>query len=246
MSYRLVTRRKALAVIASGVTTAVPLDFARGGEKIPVGMQLILAADTSASVTEERYRIQMNGYLKAFQSGLLLGAIRNLEPPNLAVMFLTWSERQSVVVPWSVLHNKASVSGFCDRLAAQSATRPYSGIYTRIDYLIRSCLTRFDQEYVGGRRVLDISGDGGNSYRKSSHAGLKEARDTLVASGVTINGLPILVTPPEHISPTQPPEGLDVYYRRHVIGGPGGFMVPSKGFEDFHNAILTKLVAEVA
>ena len=246
MTHRLITRRNALAAIAAGVTTAVPLDFARGGKKISVGMQLILAADTSASVTKERYDIQMNGYLKAFQDGRLLGAIRNLEPPNLAVMFLTWSERQHVVMPWTLLHNKASVSAFCGRFSEQSAARPYSGIYTRIDYLIQSCITRFDQVYAGGRRVLDISGDGANSYWIRSLPVLKEAKEALVKNGVTINGLPILVVPPEHISPAQPPEGLDAYYRRHVIGGPGAFVVPSHGFAEFHNAILTKLVAEVA
>lgn len=245
MTHKLITRRKALAAMAAGLTV-VPLDFAGGGKKIPVGMQLILAADTSSSVTKERYDIQMDGYLKAFQDGRLLGAIQNLEPPSLAVMFLTWSERQHVVVPWTLLHDKASVSVFCGRFAAQSATRPDSGMYTRIDYLLRSCITRFDQAYVGGRRVLDVSGDGGNSYHASSRAGLKEAKETLVKSGVTINGLPILVVPPAYIYPEQPPEGLDAYYRKHVIGGPRAFVVPSRGFAEFHNAILTKLVAEVA
>jgi len=245
MTNRLITRRKALASIATGLTIA-PFDFVRGNERTPVGMQLILAADTSASVTKERYDIQMDGYLKAFQDGRLLGAIRNLEPPSLAVMFLTWSERQHVVVPWTLLHNKASVFAFCERFAAQSATRSYSGVYTRIDYLLQSCITMFDQGYAGGRRVLDVSGDGVNSYKMRAHAGLKDAKETLVKNGVTINGLPILVVPPEHISPAQPPEGLDAYYRKHVIGGPGAFVVPSHGFEEFHNAILTKLVAEVA
>ena len=241
----LFTRRKALPTIAAGAAAST-LGFARDGERQVVGMQLILAADTSLSVTKKRYNMQMEGYLKAFQDGRFLGAIRNLEPPNLAVTFLTWSERQHVVVPWILLHDKTSVSAFCGSFAAQSATRPYSGVYTRIDYLLRSCIARFDQAYVSERRVLDVSGDGGNSYRASAHAGLKEAKETLIKNGVTINGLPILVVPPDTISPKQPSEGLDVYYRKHVIGGPGAFVIPSQGFEGFRNAILAKLVAEVA
>ena len=35
----------------------------------------------------------------------------------------------------------------------------------------------------------------------------------MIGKGVVINGLPIIVKPPEHIFPQQPPEGLDVYYR---------------------------------
>lgn len=247
MTRRLITRRRALVTTAAGMAAATaPFGFARGRQKTPVGMQLVLAADVSQSVVEERYKMQMDGYLEAFQSGRLLGAIQNLEPPRLAVLFLVWSELQHILMPWTLLYDKVSVSEFCERFAAQAAVRPKLGMYTRIDYLMRFCISQFDQEYTGGRRVLDISGDGGNSYAPSSHPGLKKAKEALVASGVTINGLPILVLPPAHIFPKQPPEGLDVYYREHVVGGVGRFMIPSQGFEDFHRAILAKLVAEIA
>ncbi len=243
----LITRRRALVTTAAGMAAAAaPFGFAGGQQKTPVGMQLVLAADTSLSVVEERYRMQMDGYLEAFQSNKLLQAIRGLEPPSLAVMFVTWGTKPRVLVPWTLLSGKASVAAFCGHFAAQAASRPSSGIYTRIDNLMRFCITQFDQEYIGGRRVLDVSGDGGNSGGPASHAGLKRAKDALVASGVTINGLPILVVPPAFISPAQPPEGLDVYYREHVVGGVGRFMISSQGFEDFPRAILAKLVAEIA
>jgi uncharacterized protein DUF1194 len=48
---------------------------------------------------------------------------------------------------------------------------------------------------------------------------------------------------PEH---TNPPGGLDHYYRTNVIGGPGAFVMAAKNFETFGDAIISKLIAEVA
>jgi hypothetical protein len=67
----------------------------------------------------------------------------------------------------------------------------------------------------------------------------------LVAKGVVINGLPIIVKPPEYIFPPQPPEGLEVYYRNHVVGGEGHVTIESVGFDNFKNAILQKLLLEI-
>ena len=52
------------------------------------------------------------------------------------------------------------------------------------------------------------------------------ARDEALAQGVTINGLVILSDTPLPWNPdhTNPPGGLDNYYRSHVIGGPGAFV----------------------
>ena len=45
---------------------------------------------------------------------------------------------------------------------------------------------------------------------------------------------------------TNPPGGLDHYYRTNVIGGPGAFVMVAKNFESFGDAIISKLIAEVA
>jgi len=48
--------------------------------------------------------------------------------------------------------------------------------------------------------------------------------------------LPILAVEP----------GLDLYYREQVIGGPGAFMIPAASYDHFAEAILMKLVLEIA
>ena len=80
--------------------------------------------------------------------------------------------------------------------------------------------------------MIDISGDGSNNRGRS----VTDARDEAVARGVGINGLPILALEPD----------LDRYYAQNVIGGPGAFVIAAKDFETFGEAILKKLIAEIA
>jgi hypothetical protein len=65
-----------------------------------------------------------------------------------------------------------------------------------------------------------------------------------LAKGIVINGLPIMVKEPSYS--TVDIDNLDWYYEDCVIGGPGSFMVPIKGRENFKEAIRTKLIREVA
>jgi hypothetical protein len=45
---------------------------------------------------------------------------------------------------------------------------------------------------------------------------------------------------------TNPPGGLEAYYRNNVTGGPNSFVLVAENFNTFGQAILNKLVAEVA
>jgi hypothetical protein len=80
--------------------------------------------------------------------------------------------------------------------------------------------------------VIDVSGDGSNNRGRP----VTLARDEAVAAGIGINGLPILALEPD----------LDRYYRDSVIGGPGAFVVAAKDYETFGEAILKKLITEIA
>ena len=62
------------------------------------------------------------------------------------------------------------------------------------------------------------------------------ARDEAIAAGIGINGLPILALEPD----------LDRYYQDNVIGGPGAFVVVARDYETFGEAILKKLITEIA
>jgi hypothetical protein len=69
-----------------------------------------------------------------------------------------------------------------------------------------------------------------------------------VALGMTINGLVILSDRPLPWNPehTNPPGGLANYYRNNVMGGPGSFVMEAKDFNSFGQALISKLIAEIA
>jgi hypothetical protein len=231
----LVTRRQALA--AASAFTLAP--FAAGAAE-RVGMQLILAADVSGSVNETRYKTQQDGYLEALGDPRVMDVIAGLDPPVLAITFIAWARDQEVMVPWTRVHDAATMDEFRTRLRAEQ--RPRVGVNTLIRRALQFCDTQFDRQYTGGRKVIDVSGDGDDNQ---GIIGLHEVRDDLVRRGVVINGLPIIVKPPEYIFPPQPPEGLDVYYRKHVVGGDGHVVIESIGFDNFKQAILQKLLLEI-
>jgi len=234
----LVTRRQALT--AASVLALAPLT-AKAAEPEKVGMQLILAADVSGSVNATRYRTQQDGYLAALGDPRVLNVIRELDPPVLAVSFIAWSRGQEIMVPWMRVHDAQTMDLFRNRL--KDARRPPIGINTFIANALLFCDGQFDRDFTGGRKVIDVSGDGDDNQ---GIGGLRSVRDVLVGKGVVINGLPIIVKPPEYIFPPQPPEGLDVYYRRHVVGGDGHVVIESIGFDNFKQAILQKLLLEIA
>ena len=73
-------------------------------------------------------------------------------------------------------------------------------------------------------------------------------RDEVTAKGVTVNGLVILSDSPLPWNPehTNPPGGLGEYYRRNVIGGPGAFVMVAENHNSFGQAIVKKMIAEIA
>jgi Protein of unknown function (DUF1194) len=231
----LVTRRQALA--AACALTLAP--FAAGAAE-RVGMQLILAADVSGSVNETRYKTQQDGYLEALGDPRVMDVIGGLDPPVLAITFIAWARDQEIMVPWTRVHDAATMGVFRNRLKGEQ--RPRIGVNTLIRRALLFCDTQFDGPFTGGRKVIDVSGDGDDNQ---GIVGLRQVRDDLVGKGVVINGLPIIVKPPEYIFPPQPPEGLDVYYRRHVVGGDGHVVIESIGFDNFKQAILQKLLLEI-
>ena len=205
---------------------------ARRRAQTAVDLQLVLAVDVSGSVNAHRFELQKMGYVAAFQNPRVLNAILGGRNQSIAVTMAQWSGPflQSQVMPWTLLKDEASVKGFAG--AIESAPRMMYGGGTSISGAIDYAVTLFPQTpFKAERRVIDVSGDGSNNRGRS----VTQARDEAVDAG-TINGLPILAFEPF----------LDQYFNDYVIGGPGAFMIAAKTFETFAEAILMKLIIEIA
>src|SRR6266702_894483 len=192
---------------------------------------LVLAIDVSESVSSERYLLQHDGIARAFEAPQLVDAIAAV-PEGIEALVLEWSDPDKIVttVGWTRIADRAAAAAFS--ASVRATTRSSHGL-TAIGSAMRAAADAFDHmPEPAGHRVIDVSGDGMANF------GVPPAtvRDELVKAGITINGLAILSEEP----------WLEDYYSRNVIGGPAAFVVVAKGFDSFADAMLRKLVQEVA
>jgi hypothetical protein len=209
-----------------------------------VDLLLVLAADVSRSIDAAKFQLQREGYAAAISDPRVLDMIRSGHSGRIGLTFVEWSGvgAQHVVIDWSAVGDSASAKDFGDRLI--EAPRSFAD-RTSISGAIEFAMDHLAHApFASARRTIDISGDGTNNAGRDVTA----LRDDAVGKGVTINGLVILSENPMSWNPdhTNPPGGLDNYYRNNVIGGPGAFVMVAQNFNSFGQAMIGKMIAEVA
>lgn len=214
---------------------------ARGAE--PVDLLLVLAADVSRSIDQPKFQLQREGYAAAVADPRVIEAIASGRNRRIALSYVEWSglASQKLLIDWSLIDGADAAKKFGDQLAElprsfAERTSISGGIDFAMGVLAKS-------PYQAPRRTIDVSGDGTNNSGRD----VTLARDEALAAGVTINGLVILSERPMAWNPehTNPPGGLETYYRNNVIGGPGAFVVVAQDFNSFGQAIVRKLIAEI-
>ena len=210
----------------------------------PVDLLLVLAADVSRSVDYEKFQLQRQGYAAAISNPRVLEAIRSGPNGRIAVCFLEWSgfASQKVVIDWALIDGPQAAQQFGDRLLESPRSfADRTSISAGIDFAVAQFARA---PFEAKRRTIDVSGDGTNNAGRD----VTMARDEALALGIAINGLVILSERPLAWNPehTNPPGGLTNYYRANVIGGPGAFVLEAKDFNSFGQAIINKLIAEIA
>jgi hypothetical protein len=209
-----------------------------------VDLLLVLAVDVSRSIDATKFQLQREGYASAISDARVLDAIRSGRAGRIGLSFVEWSGvgAQKVVVDWTAIGDATSAKGFGDRLL--EAPRSFAD-RTSISGAIQFAMGQFDKSpYTAARHTIDISGDGTNNAGRD----VAMQRDEAVAKDITINGLPILSDTPMSWNPdhTNPPGGLAAYYGANVIGGPNAFVMVAENFNSFGQAIVKKMIAEVA
>ena len=206
-----------------------------------VDLELVIAVDVSLSMDLDEQQLQRDGYVAAFRDPELHRAIANAGAyGRIAVIYMEWAgpTAQKVIIPWTLIDSPAAARAFADRLAAQPITRER---LTSISSALRFAHGLLkNSRYSAPRRVIDVSGDGPNNAGPP----VLEMRDALIAEGIVINGLPIMLKAPTPSFFDIP--DLDQYYAGCVIGGPGAFMIPAESYEKFSDAVLRKLILEIA
>ncbi len=184
-----------------------------GAADLPVDLELVLAVDASPSIGIAEFFIQRRGYVAAFRDPRLIDAIRAGHYGRIAVTLSSgrarpasaWSSRGCSLTalkapPASPRCSKrhGATSGWARRSPAPlpMPTTPSATTVLPVS-AVRSTFPATGPNSVGPPIV--------------------PIRDAIVARGVTINGLPLVLTPGQ--------ASLDNYYRHCVIGGLGAFVV---------------------
>jgi len=217
-----------LLAVALALASAWPV-----AAQTEVDLALVLAVDVSGSVNEARFELQRRGYADAFRNPRVVQAIGAGARRSIAVAMVQWTgpTLHVVVVDWMLVHDQASASALADRIEA--APRALFGGGTSVSGAIDFAAELIEESpFHAERRTIDVSGDGANNRGRPADL----ARDEAVRAGIVINGLPILTLEPD----------LDAYYRDNVIGGPGAFVIAVSTYEAFAEAIVNKLVTEIA
>jgi hypothetical protein len=198
----------------------------------------------SRSVDAPKFKLQRDGYASAIVNPRVIQAIRSGALGKIGVSFVEWSGvgAQKIVIDWTIIRDEATAKDFSAQvIEAPRAFADRTSISGGIDFAMAQ-LAR--APFTSNRRTIDVSGDGTNNSGRD----VVDARDEALAKGVTINGLVILSERPMswNADHTNPPGGLDNYYRNNVVGGPGAFVMVAENFGSFGQAILNKLIAEIA
>ena len=232
----------AIAVAGWGFAAANPgAVFAdKSATAIPVDTELVIAVDVSNSMDPEEQALQREGYILGLTSREFLQALREGSYGRIAVTYFEWAGMydQKIILPWRLIDSPESAAAVTEEIKRTPYRRaPRTSIYGALQF----AKPLFNSSGYGGlRRVIDVSGDGTNNMGPP----VTIMRDDVVAAGITINGLPIMLSRPYGTGTDIP--NLDVYYEDCVSGGPGSFVVAIKEREQFKDATRTKLVQEIA
>jgi hypothetical protein len=202
---------------------------------LEVDTALIVSVDVSNSVDENRYKLQMEGIAKALEDPEVLKAILNGPQGGILLAMVTWADKPRLSLPWQRIASAADAAAVAAKVRALPRQ---TGEFTCVSGMLRTISDKVVPQIPAKalRIVVDVSGDGRENCNPDEPPA--SVRDELNASGVTVNGLPIL----------EGDEGptLEQWYRENVMGGPSSFILPANGFGDFGRAIRQKFMIEIS
>lgn len=204
-----------------------------------VDVELVLGVDTSQSMDFDELTLQREGYAAALEHPALLHAIGYGLHQKIAIIYFDWGGpgKRDVVLPWTIISSQEDAA----KAAAALRASPVKNLRgTGISGAILSGIEFMEGNAIQSeRQIIDISGDGPNNVGTP----VTEARDKAAAKGIEVNGLPLILKEANSIYNL---EDLDIYYQDCVITGEKAFVLPVRDVSLLSEAILRKLILEIA
>ena len=243
---RLSKLRSAAGGVALAACLLVPAAAPAAADLPAVDAAIVLLTDVSRSIDDSEFQLEKQGYAAAFSDPRVIAAVAGGPNARIAVTYIEFAGDDQVrtVVDWTVIDGAAASASFAASLSA--APRSYYGRTAIGSGLVEAtnALAEITAANSNTRAIIDVAGDG------TSNAGVPVtvARDKALAAGITINGLAIINDHPVSytFAHVQPPGGLTQWYRDNVTGGVGSFALEVHDFHSFGEAMVRKLLSEIA
>jgi hypothetical protein len=202
-----------------------------------IDVALVLAVDSSASVSAGEYALQQRGIAAAFRDKDVRDALVRAGRVAVAVMFWGSENMPKPQSGWVLVEDGQGAERFAR--IVESMPRQVTGD-TGLGAGLMASLAKFDGlNMCSLRRVVNVSGDGAETRatRGSRRAAEPQAaRDLAEAMQVEINALAIS---------NQEPELAD-YYAANVVTGPDAFVMEAADYGAFAEALRHKLIREIS
>lgn len=217
-------------VLFALVALFMALAPARAGP-VDVDLALVLAIDISASIDDREHRLQMAGLAAALQSKAVRDAIAAAPNKRIALAVTQWSglHVQRIVLPWTIIDGDLSAAVFARRVLTVPRADPGGG--TSISLALEHAAKLFATAPPATRQVIDVSTDGINNIGPP----VDRIRRQISEQGITVNGLAI----------SNEWARLTTYLDDHVITGTAAFSIEATSFQDFGDAMQSKLLREI-
>jgi hypothetical protein len=197
---------------------------------------LVLAVDCSGSVSGTEFQLQIGGIARALRDADVIAAALAGPSKRIGVNLMLWGDPDypKFATGWHEINSPETARAFADIVQAYDLRMGGgTGLGHAVAYGV-SILQ--DSGAVSDRLVIDVSGDGAESYElRKPRFQLVDAQRLRAKAGVVVNGLAI----------TNEDRELARYYREKLAAGPGSFVMQVARYEDFSDAIRLKLLREI-
>lgn len=223
-----------LLAIAGTATTPRP-----GSAEDGVDIAVVVSLDRSESVDAAEAEAQIKGLIYTLGDQRFLKAVRSGGHQRIALSVVTWSSfgRHEEILPWQIISGADDAQAAAAVLARdfERQRKIVHGTQTDVAMGIEIGATALEHlPWPAEQRVINMVGDGVSNIGRVAFLD----RNAAIARGITINALITAQGSAVRV--------LTEYFRREVIGGPTAFVQLTNGEEDFAQAMLRKMLLEIA
>jgi hypothetical protein len=211
--------------------------FGAGKQRTDINM--VVAFDRSESIDADERRAQIKSLTAALLDQRFMDSVTSGYHGKLGISVMAWSSFSQVemILPWIEIGGRGDAEEAVRRINWHQAKDPdvRHGKQTDIALAIATSVDILDQApYFGSKQVINIISDGIDNFGRFPMVD----RDLALDRGITINGL---VQARGHAVGI-----IKDFFRKQVIGGPSSFVQAADGVDGFAQAMLRKMMLEVA